>query len=59
MIYGSKSGYIFDICQFCQKELSEMEKVFCDSKTVETRILYKICHNCLDTKFDGKYPAVA
>jgi len=58
MTYESKSGYIFDICQFCQKELSEMEKLLCDSKTYETGILYKICHNCLDTKFNGKYPAV-
>ena len=58
MIYESKSGYIFDICEVCQKELNEAEKVFCDAKTEETGIFHKLCNICLNAKYNGKYPAV-
>ena len=58
MIYESKSGYIFDICEVCQKELNEAEKVFCDAKTEETGIFHKLCNNCLNLKYNGKYPAL-
>ena len=58
MIYESKSGYIFDICEVCQKELNEAEKTFCDAKTEETGIFHKLCNICLNAKYNGKYPAV-
>jgi len=59
MVYESKSGYNFDICEVCQKELSEAEKTFCDNKTEETGILHKLCNKCLEEKYNSKYPAAS
>ncbi|MDQ5969291.1 MAG: hypothetical protein QG579_448 [Patescibacteria group bacterium] len=59
MIYESKSGFIFEKCKFCQKSLNEMEKKFCDEKTVETGFFHQICSGCLDTKCNGAYSAVS
>lgn len=58
MIYESKSGFIFEKCEFCQKPLNKMEKKFCDEKTVETEIFHQICSSCLDIKCNGLYPAL-
>lgn len=58
MIYESKSGHVFDICEICQKSLNEVEKVYCDGKTVETGIFHKLCNNCLDLKYNNEYPAL-
>jgi len=58
MIYELKSGFIFEKCEFCQKPLNEMEKKFCDEKTVETEIFHQLCSGCLDTKCNGSYPAL-
>ena len=57
-IYESKSGYIFDICEVCQKELNDIEKSFCDDKTMKTGLLHKLCQKCLDEKYNGIYPAL-
>ena len=48
MVYESKSGYIFDICEVCQKELNEAEKTFCDNKTEETGNFHKIFNKFFD-----------
>jgi len=57
MVYKSKSGIIFKKCEFCNKELNEREKSFCDIATTQTGVIRAICNNCLDTKFNGRYPA--
>ena len=59
IIYESKSGYIFDICEVCQKELNDIEKSFCDDKTTETGIWHKLCNKRLDEKYNGVYPALS
>jgi len=59
MVYESKSGHIFDICEVCQKELTDQEKYFCDTKTEETEIFHKLCNYCLNSKHKGSYPALA
>ena len=58
MVYESKSGFIFEKCESCHKDLNEMEKKFCDKKTVETGIFHQICNDCFKSKFNGKYPAL-
>ncbi len=58
IIYESKSSFIFEKCEFYQKLLNEMEKKFCDEKTVETGIFHQICSNCLNEKCNGLYPAL-
>ena len=57
MIYKPKSDIIFEKCEFCNKELNEREKSFCDIATVQTGISRGICNNCLNTKFNNRYPA--
>lgn len=59
MIHESKSGYIFTNCECCNKKLNDLEKDFCDNKTVETGFYHQICSNCLDVRYNGQYPAVS
>lgn len=58
MTYESKSGYVFDICEVCNRKLNEIEELFCDTKTEETGILHKLCDSCLNTRYGGKYLAL-
>lgn len=58
-LYESKSGYIFKECEYCHAVLDEMEILYCDTKTAETEIFHQICHNCLLSRCNGRYPAVS